>query len=158
MKCINERYCVSGTCDKDEDCGSPAACIDGECGLDCIKDVDCPDGLICQSSRCVKCSRDQECEEVVVLCTVKQSRFFYKLRTSLSLVQGVWMADAQSHNAKITMTAFSFKFAFKAIVRRRPASLGKTVTMGLYAATNSARPVSSITNVRSGISVKMESA
>ena len=60
----NNNICIQGTCEKDSDCGSPAACIDGFCSLDCLRDKDCPKGLICRNSRCKPCESDQDCSQV----------------------------------------------------------------------------------------------
>ena len=56
--------CELGTCSLDEDCGKPAACIDGFCSLNCLKDSDCSNGLICKKSRCVPCEKNSDCPGV----------------------------------------------------------------------------------------------
>lgn len=63
----NKGICVIGICNKDKDCGSPAACIEGFCDLNCLKDFDCPDGLICKNSRCIKCKKNSDCEQVICI-------------------------------------------------------------------------------------------
>ena len=63
LRC-NIDICEQGPCQEDDDCGHPAACIDGFCDLDCLKNSDCFDGMICKNSRCLPCEKDSECEGV----------------------------------------------------------------------------------------------
>jgi len=41
-----------------------AACVNGLCELQCIRNVECPDGLVCDNSRCVPCTENSDCTEV----------------------------------------------------------------------------------------------
>ena len=59
-----DNTCIQGKCKEDSDCGSPAACNAGYCSLDCLRDDDCPKGLICKNSRCTTCKKNKDCSQV----------------------------------------------------------------------------------------------
>ncbi len=50
-------------CEGDDDCLGRDRCFVGEC-VQCIEDVDCPDGSVCGGdNRCVECVDDEQCGE-----------------------------------------------------------------------------------------------
>ena len=53
-------------CDLNSDCVVEGQrCIDGQCAYECVEDVDCTEGLVCQSNRCAEpmtpCRADEDC-------------------------------------------------------------------------------------------------
>ena len=49
-------------CEVDDDCLGRDRCVEGEC-VQCVEDVDCPDGSVCgEDNRCVECVDDEACD------------------------------------------------------------------------------------------------
>ena len=53
-------------CEVDDECLGADRCLDGEC-VQCIEDVDCPDGSVCGAGNlCVECNNDEQCADDLV--------------------------------------------------------------------------------------------
>jgi hypothetical protein len=64
-ECCGQVPCLGGQClecVKDVDCPEGERCIDNQCvEIECVKDSDCPNGLICLDNQCVECQKDSDC-------------------------------------------------------------------------------------------------
>jgi peptidoglycan-associated lipoprotein len=62
--CKDKKKTTPG-CDGDDDCEGAMKCVNKECVVvakpECEKDLDCPDGKVCQAGTCQACAKDSEC-------------------------------------------------------------------------------------------------